>query len=151
MRQKYSRLSLSRSLRDSLEYFEISVPRHIRFAELRKTINRTTTFNKWICNLTPEVNSYIENIVEKRREQFLLFSTIFWYLLLDSHVRKGTRFSLRDKRLFEISEVEITRVDCILPPCQNCTYSKRKEFAFLAIEALSVGNQIGSQNIIFLI
>ena len=25
----------------------------------------------------------------------------------------GTRFSIRDKRLFEISEVEITRVDCI--------------------------------------
>ena len=63
----YSRLSLSRSPRDSLEYFEISVPRHIRFAELRKTINRTTTFNKWICNLTPEVNRYIKNIVEKRR------------------------------------------------------------------------------------
>ena len=27
---------------------------------------------------------------------------------------KRTRFSLRDKRLFEITEVEITRVDCIL-------------------------------------
>ena len=26
----------------------------------------------------------------------------------------GTRFSLQDKRLFDISEVEITRVDCIL-------------------------------------
>ena len=63
----YSRLSLSRSARDSMEYFEISVPRHIRFAELRKTINRTTTFNKWICNLTPDVKRYIENIVEKRR------------------------------------------------------------------------------------
>ena len=25
-----------------------------------------------------------------------------------------TRFSLRDKRLFEITEVEITRVDCII-------------------------------------
>ena len=32
----YSRLSLSRIPRDSLKYFEISVPRHIRFAELRK-------------------------------------------------------------------------------------------------------------------
>ena len=29
------------------------------------------------------------------------------------HVETETRFSLRDKRLFEISEVEITRVDCI--------------------------------------
>ena len=42
------------------------------------------------------------------REQFLPFSTIFCYLLLDFHVKTGTRFSLRDKRLFEISEVEIT-------------------------------------------
>ena len=41
-------------------------------------------------------------------EQFLLFSTIFCYLLLDFNVKTGTRFSLRNKRLFEISEVEIT-------------------------------------------
>ena len=33
---KYSRLSLSRNPRDSLKYFEISVPRQIRFADLRK-------------------------------------------------------------------------------------------------------------------
>ena len=32
----YSRLLLSRSRRDPLKYFEISVLRHIRFAELRK-------------------------------------------------------------------------------------------------------------------
>ena len=32
----YSRLSLSQIPRDSLKYFEISVPRHVRFAELRK-------------------------------------------------------------------------------------------------------------------
>ena len=49
-------------------------------------------------------------IVEKRRNCF--FSTILCYLLLDFHVKTGTSFSLRDKRLFEISEVEITRVDC---------------------------------------
>ena len=36
-------------------------------------------------------------------KQFLLFSTIFCYLLLDFHIQTGTRFSLRDKRLFEIS------------------------------------------------
>ena len=45
-------------------------------------------------------------------EQFLLFSTIFYYLFLDFHIKTGTRISLQDKRLFEISEVEITRVDC---------------------------------------
>ena len=33
---RYSRLSLCRIPRDSLKYFEISVPRHIRFAEFRK-------------------------------------------------------------------------------------------------------------------
>ena len=33
---KYSRLSLSRMRRDPLKYFEISVLRHIRCAELRK-------------------------------------------------------------------------------------------------------------------
>ena len=43
-------------------------------------------------------------------EQFLL-STIF-YLMLDFYVKTRIRFSIRDKRLFEIMEVEITRVDC---------------------------------------
>ena len=42
-------------------------------------------------------------------EQFLLLSTIFSYLMLDFYVN---RFSVRDKWLFEITEVEITRVDC---------------------------------------
>ena len=63
----YSRLSLSRSRRDPLKHFEISVVQHIRFAELR--------------------------------------------------------ISLRDKRLFEITEVEITRVDCISSVAVNCNYS----------------------------
>ena len=86
----------SRSPRDSLEYFEISVPRHIRLAELSKTINRTTTFNKWICNLTPKLGDILK-ILGKRgeiapEEQFLLFFTIIWYLLLDFHVITGTRF-----------------------------------------------------------
>ena len=56
-KQKYSWLSLSRIPRDSLKYFEISVPRHIRFAELRKKIIRTTTFNKYMCNWTLEVRN----------------------------------------------------------------------------------------------
>ena len=45
-------------------------------------------------------------------EQFLLLSTTFCYLMLDFCVKTGIRFSLRDKRLFEITEVETTRVDC---------------------------------------
>ena len=32
--------------------------------------------------------------------------------MLDFYVKTWIRFSLRDKRLFEITEVEITRVDC---------------------------------------
>ena len=47
-------------------------------------------------------------------EQFLLLSTVFCYLMLDFCVKTKIRFSLRDKRLFEITEVEITRVDCII-------------------------------------
>ena len=50
---------LFQSPRDSLKYFEISIPPHIRFAELRKKINQTTTFHKLICNLTPEIKRYI--------------------------------------------------------------------------------------------
>ena len=46
-------------------------------------------------------------------ERFLLLSTIFCYLILDFSVRTRIRFSLRDKRLFEITEGEITRVYCI--------------------------------------
>ena len=46
-------------------------------------------------------------------EQFLPLSTIFYYLMLDFYVKTGIRFSLRDKRLFETTEVEITRVNCI--------------------------------------
>ena len=45
------------------------------------------------------------------KEQFLPLSTIFYYLMLDFYVKTGIRFSFRDKRLFEITEVEITRVD----------------------------------------
>ena len=43
----------------------------------------------------------------------IALSTIFCNLIIDFFVKTGTRFSLRDKRLFEITEVEITRVDCI--------------------------------------
>ena len=45
-------------------------------------------------------------------EQFLLLFTIFSYLMLDFLVITRIGFSLRDKRLFEITEVEITRVSC---------------------------------------
>ena len=47
-------------------------------------------------------------------EQFLHLFTIFCYLMLDFYVKTRIRFSLRDKRLFDITEVEITRVHCNL-------------------------------------
>ena len=47
-------------------------------------------------------------------EQFLFLSTIFCDLMSDFCVKTRIRFSLRDKRLFEIIKVEIKRVDCIL-------------------------------------
>ena len=47
-----------------------------------------------------------------KREKFLLLSTIFCYLMLDFYVKTRIRISLRDKRLFEITEIEIMRVDC---------------------------------------
>ena len=46
------------------------------------------------------------------QEQFLLLSIIYCHLMLDLYVKTMSRFSLRGKRLFEITEVEITRVDC---------------------------------------
>ena len=52
-------------------------------------------------------------------EQFLPLSTIFYYLMLDFYVKTGIRFSLCDKRLFEIMEVEIPRVDCTIKPDIN--------------------------------
>ena len=65
---------------------------------------------EWIFNLTLKLEIYWKCC---GKEEKLLFSTIFCCLLVDLCVKTGTRFSLRDKRLFKISEFEITRVDCI--------------------------------------
>ena len=51
--------------------------------------------------------------------KLLLLFTIFSYLMLDFYVKTRIGFSLRDKWLFEITEVEITRVDCIVLPGAN--------------------------------
>ena len=99
--QIQSTLVILRS-RGLFEQFEIVVSCH-QICITEEKINQTTTFQKKICKLSPEAR-YVENIVEKNEEQFLLFSTIFYYLLLDFYVKTGTRFLLRGKRLFEISE-----------------------------------------------
>ena len=66
-------------------------------------------------------------------EQFLPLSTIFYYLMLDFYVKTGIRFSLRDKRLFEITEVEITRVDCTFKDHSSAsiTYELQPYFKWL--------------------
>ena len=64
----------------------------------------------------------IENIVEKRRTCSIDIASLFHNIVLDFHVEKGTRFSLRDKWLCEVSEVEITRIDCTYI---YLTFSKR--------------------------
>ena len=69
----------------------------------------------YICNWTLEIRDILK--ILWKRGAFLgaispLFHNIFCRLL-DVRVSAGTRFSLQDKRLFEISEFEITRVDCI--------------------------------------
>ena len=48
------------------------------------------------------------------KEKFLPLSIIFCCLMLDFYVKTRIRVSLRDKWLFEITEVEITRVDCTI-------------------------------------
>ena len=71
---------ISRSPKDSLKYFvpivppnttfEISVPRHVSFAKLKKKkkkIKRTITFQKLICNLTLKIRDILK-ILWKRGE-----------------------------------------------------------------------------------
>ena len=111
---KYSRLVISKSkgYPEILRDIRISTYQICRFEET--TINRTTIFHKWICDLAPEVRDLLK-ILWKRGTLF--FSPFPQYLAkhcLISMLKTRTRFSLRDKRLFEISEVEITKVDCIL-------------------------------------
>ena len=101
----YSQFSLSQSkgLSEILVDFRTSTYQICRTEE---KIIRMTTFNIYECNLTPEVRDTLKILWIRGEiaplEQFLLFSTIFCYLLLDFHVKTGTRFS------FEIREVEIT-------------------------------------------
>ena len=88
-----------------------------QMCRIEKNTNRTTKFHKLTCSLTPLVRNICLNIVEKGRNcsrgAMYPLSTIFCYLMLDFYAKTRIRFSLRDKRLFEITEVEITRVDCI--------------------------------------
>ena len=93
----YSRFSLSRSRRDPLKHFEISVLRHNRCAEFRKIPNEQPNFTNehviWLLWL----EIYVENIVYKGRNCSwgAISALIHNILLLD--IRRGSDF------LFEIS------------------------------------------------
>ena len=62
-----------------------------------------------------------------------LFNNIF-HLLFDFYVKAGTRFSLRGKRLFEISEVERTRVDCSNYHCSSSSISQVNHSAVIIFQ-----------------
>ena len=99
-------------------------------------IFRTTTFHKRLCNLTPEVRDILKILLKREeiRNNFSSFPQYFATFGFISTLETGTRFSLRDTRLFEINEeVEITRVDCtsfIIPTflCYFVHYSVRHTF-----------------------
>ena len=79
-------ISNSQGLSEILRDIRTSTYQNCRIEE---KITRITTFNKCICNWTLEIRDILK-ILWKRGEiipleQFLLFSTIFCYLLLDFH------------------------------------------------------------------
>ena len=58
-----------------MKHFDISVLRHIRFAERRKTINRTNTLNRMNMNLAPKLRDILK-ILWKRGAISPLFRNI---------------------------------------------------------------------------
>ena len=86
------------------------------------------------------------------RSNFSSFPQYFFYLLLDFYVKAGTRFSLRDKRLFEISEFEIARVNCM---CARRTqvnlfmyayYAQSSLFARRTLSSLAIPKRLNTQS-----
>ena len=72
-----------------------------QICRIEEKIIRTTTFNKYICNWTFEVGDMLK-ILWKRgeiapEEQFLLFSTICFYLLLVFMLRQGPDFHFKKR------------------------------------------------------
>ena len=76
-------------------------------------------------------------------EQFLLLPIIFCYLMLDVYVKTRIRFSLRDKRIFEMTQVEITRADCSLDMYPIFLYISNRvisNYWYLRVNFLPPGN-----------
>ena len=76
--------------------------------------NRVSRSENQVPILTLKSNN--RNIVEKNCSLGAISPLFhnFCYLFLDLHVKAGKRFSLRDKRLFEISRVVCTYMQCNL-------------------------------------
>ena len=80
-------------------------------------------------------------------EQFFLLFTIISYLILEFFVKTRIGFSLRDKRLFEITEVEITRVDCIFIFYLKAPVTPSRVSSALARSCLILRSDVRSQEI----
>ena len=97
---EYSRLSLSRIPKDSIKYFEISVPRHIRFAELRKKIfEQLHLTNIHVIGLL-QLEIYVLKYCGKEeklllRSNFSSFPQYFWPVVRCSRFGRDQIFSSR--------------------------------------------------------
>ena len=72
-----------------------------QICKIEEKLIQLTTFNKYMCNWTLEVRDIFKYCGKK--EKLLLRSNSssfpqYFYMLLDFHVKAGTRFSLRDKQ-----------------------------------------------------
>ena len=67
-----------------------------QICRIEENTYRTTKFHKWTCNLTPLVRNMLKILWKRReiapKEQFLLLSTIFSYLMLDFYVNTKISF-----------------------------------------------------------
>ena len=111
--QVQSSLVISKSKGPSATLRDIRTSTY-QMCRIEENTNQTTKFHKWTCNLTPLVRNICWKYCGKGEKLLLRsnFSSYPQYLLPDVRidVRQGSDF------LFEITEVEITRVDCTV----NC-------------------------------
>ena len=109
---KYSQLSKSKGHPEAIRDIRTST---YQICRIEENTNRKTKFHKKIYYLTPLARNIYRNYCGERRNcsseaiSPLIYNILL--LILDLCVQTRTRFSFRDKRLFEIIEVEITRVD----------------------------------------
>ena len=133
----YSRLSLSRIPRDSEILRDIRTSTY-QICRIEEKLIRTTTLTKMYVIRFLKLKIYWKYC--GKEEKLLLRSNFssfpqYFYLSSDFYVQTGTIFLLRDKRLFEISEVEIARVNCmyLFYVTHSCSLHIRTENNFMWI------------------